>query len=159
MYKRYKWSFRMFGSGTWLRVSALLKFWCVRKIAKSISGHLELGSHWTDFHEIWCFSEIYREYTSFIKMTRITDTWALYMNMNVHLITASFFERESFRQKLQRKSKQIFMFNNFFFLILQFITYTVEPDRPQMTMTCAFLAGYQRLNNTQHNIALPFFSI
>jgi len=25
----------MFGRGTWFRVSGLLKFWCVRKIAKS----------------------------------------------------------------------------------------------------------------------------
>jgi len=63
-----------------------------------------------------------------------------------------------FQTKVAEEIKTHFMLSNFF-LILPFITYTVQPDRPQMTETCAFLAAYERLNNTQHNIALPFFSM
>ena len=51
----------------------------------------QLGSHWADFHEIWClrffFSKICRENSSFIKIWQ--ERRALYMKTDIHFFIIS----------------------------------------------------------------------
>ena len=98
-------------------VSKLLgAFKKLRKAALSIvmslltSVRMELlGSHWTDFHEIWyseCFSKICRENSSFIQ---IWKEWRiLYIKKNIYFLSylAHFFvEWEIFQAKFVEKVK------------------------------------------------------
>jgi len=69
----------------------------------------QLGSHWTDFHEIWYlgnFRKISRENSSFIKIRQ--NYRALYMKTNIHFLSylAQFFlEWEMFQTKVVQKIK------------------------------------------------------
>ena len=72
-------------------------FSCVQKIAKSdfsfvIADRLsvdmeELGSHWTDFHEIWYFEFFFNLLRNFKFIKLWQEEQVLYMKSNVHFLS------------------------------------------------------------------------
>ena len=80
----------------------------------------QLGSHWTDFREIWCLS-IFRKSVKKIQVSLKSDknngrfTWTpIYIFDHISLSFSQ--NRKRFRQKAKRKSNTRFMlYNGFFF--------------------------------------------
>jgi len=77
----------------------------------------ELGSHWTDFHEIW-YSSIFKKYVEKIQVLLKSER-VLYTKIYVHLwkyLVHFFSEWEMFQSKFVDKIKtHFFIFNSFFF--------------------------------------------
>jgi hypothetical protein len=107
-------------------------------------GTVQLGCHWTDFHEVWYLS-IFRKYFEKIQvlLKRDWQEWrVLYMNTSVYLQTylAEFFvEWEMLQAKLQRKTQTNILWAIFSFSkshTIHEIMYKnmIQPDRPQMTI-------------------------
>jgi hypothetical protein len=100
----------------------------------------QLGSHWTDFHEIW-YSGIFRKSVEKIQVSLKSDgknryfTWGpIYICYLAHF----FLEWEMFQSKVVEKIKTHFVFSNFFFFEnLSFYEKIwkdfLKPDRPQKT--------------------------
>jgi hypothetical protein len=99
----------------------------------------QLGSHWTDFHEIWylSFSKICRESSRFINLTRITAI--LHADQYTFLIISRSFliRMRNVSDKSRRENRNThFMFSNILFenLAVYDIMWkkSVEPKRPQI---------------------------
>jgi len=75
----------------------------------------QIGSHWTDFHEIYLsiFRRSVENIQVSLKSTRIAGT--LHYEVGTFMkCLAECFEREMFQIKIVEKIKIHFMFNNFF---------------------------------------------
>ena len=91
----------------------------------------QLGSHWTDSHEIWCVDlpKIRREKSSFIKLTGITDT--LHEDQYTFFIISRSFlliTRKVLDKSCRGNQNTHFMFSNFFFLENRAVCDTVWYD-------------------------------
>jgi len=79
----------------------------------------QLGSHWTDFHEIW-YLRIFKKSVEKIRVSLKSgkNDGALYFEINTHIwsyVAQFFLEWEMFQTKDVEKIKTlIFMFSNFF---------------------------------------------
>jgi hypothetical protein len=104
----------------------------------------QLGSHWTDFHEIWYLS-IFRKSVKKIRVSLILDknngyfTWRPIYDF--YHLAHFFLEWEMFQTKSCRENQKThFVFSNFFFSFENRAVYeimwknNVGPDRPQMTI-------------------------
>jgi hypothetical protein len=123
----------------------------------------KLGSHWTDFHEIWDLC-IFRKPVEKIQVSlkhgknNGYSTWRpIYI---FHHISLNFSKNEKyFRQKLYRKSKHThFKCNNCFFenrAVYDIMWKNIlEPDRPQVTIWCMRIAFWvTKATNTLSGIS------
>jgi hypothetical protein len=85
----------------------------------------QLGSHWTDFHEIWYFS-IFRKYVEEIQVSLKSDNNKVYFTwpniLFLSYLTQFFLEWEMLETKIVEKNQNThFMFSNFFPKIVPFM--------------------------------------
>jgi hypothetical protein len=127
---------------------------------------LQLGFHWTDFHEIWylrIFSKnLSRNFKLHYNVTRVT---VLHMKTGIHLwsyLGFFFLEREMFQTKVLVKHKtQVLSSLTFFFE--NFNVYgiiwknMVQPDRPQLTIWPMRIAcSIPKATNTRSEYVILF---
>ena len=88
-----------------------------RKISVCPSVRVEeLGSHWTEFHEIWYFS-IFRYYVEKIKILLKSDKTALYESLSPFIIISRSIVlrmRNVFEKGFRENQNTHFVFNNIF---------------------------------------------
>jgi hypothetical protein len=104
----------------------------------------QLGSHWTDFHEIW-YLHVFRksvEESQVLLKSYKKNTGTLLEDLRTFMIISRsvLLKWEIFRTKVQGKSKHIFLLKNFFFencSIYELMWKNmVETDRSHVTTQC-----------------------
>jgi hypothetical protein len=126
----------------------LLTSWCL-SVCPSV--HMEqLGSHWTDFPEIWYLS-IFWNTVEKIQVSLKSDkhnwyfTWRS-LDIFDHILPSSSENEKCFKQKLLKKTKQNFCSVTFFFTPPNRAVYVImwknvaEWDRSQTTILCMCIA-------------------
>jgi hypothetical protein len=106
----------------------------------------QLGSHWTDFHEIW-YLRILRKSVKKIQVALKSDknighfTWR---PIHIFFISRSFLTMRNVADKQSREKKLHYVFSTFFPENLTFyeimLKNTVERGRPQITIWCMHIA-------------------
>ena len=113
----------------------------LRKASSSPSVCTELGTHWTDFYEIWYLS-IFRKFVENLQVWLKSDKsngyftrWLVHI-YNIISLNSSYNEK-FFRQKLYRKSKHTFLcsitFSESSTVCETMWKNMVEPGSPQIT--------------------------
>ena len=114
----------------------------------------KLGSHWTDFHEIWYLSIFFRKSLEKILVSLKSDknngyvTWRPSTFMTIYRWVLLRMRNVSYKRRRENQNIH-FIFSNFFpppEIIWVMWKNTVKPDRLLMTIShgaCALHAGYR----------------
>ena len=122
LWSKARWICRFLGSFTKLRKATISFF--IMSVCPSVRIE-QLGSHWTDFHEIWC-SRIFQNHREKIRVSLQSDKNNGYFTRRTIYIFLSylaqlFLEWEMFQTKVIQKIKTHFVFNNFSWNIVPFM--------------------------------------